>query len=137
MSQSRKHAPRVDEELERQAEGHTRGAPPGSRAEEWRESETPMEGEPEVTAAPQGDSLPRSDFPIHLTPYELEERSRFSRFLNRSTFPADRKELIRAARDSGAPDDVMDNLRRLPSGETFENAARAWAALDHKMDRRF
>jgi hypothetical protein len=137
MTQSRLHGPRVDDELKRQAEGHTRGAPPGSRAEEWREPEPPAEGEPEVSATPEADTQARSDLPQNMSPYEIEERSRFGQYLPRSLFPADRRELLRAAQEAGAPDDIIDDLRQLPSGETFENPARAWAALDHKLDQRF
>jgi hypothetical protein len=137
MTQSRKHAPRVDDELERQAEAHLKGAPPGGRAEEWREPEPPAEGEPEVGATPQADDLARSDADLHLTPRDIEERSRFSRYLARSAFPAKRKELLRAAREAGAPDDILEDLRRLPTDRIFETPARAWAALGHKIDQRF
>jgi hypothetical protein len=137
MTQSRKHTPRVDDELERQAEGHTSGGLTGGRAQEWRESETPLEGEPEVAQIPESDAEGLSDVPMNITPYELERRSRLARYLNRTAFPANRKELIRAAQDAGAPDDVIEDLRRLPSGEEFENPARAWAAIDHKLDQRF
>jgi hypothetical protein len=138
MTQSRKHTPRVDDALSRQAEGHLQGAPAGGRAEEWRESETPANGEPEVSQIPRDDTQSRSDVPLNLSPYEIEQRSRMSRYLNRTTFPADRRELIRAAQAADAPDDVIEELRKLPSGETFENATRTWAVLDQdKIDRRF
>ncbi|HEY7226373.1 MAG TPA: DUF2795 domain-containing protein [Micromonosporaceae bacterium] len=137
MTASRKHAPRVDDDLERQARAHLQGAATGARAEESREPEPPLNGEPEVAAVPEADTQGRSDIPMNLTPYEIEQRSRFSRYLARSTFPADRHELIRAAQAAGAPDDVIDEVRSLPSGVTFENPARAWAALDHRLDQRF
>jgi hypothetical protein len=134
MTQSRKHAPRVDDELKRGVEGHVQGNPPGGRAEEWREPEPPAEGEPEVTAVPQPDQQVRSDADLPFTPYEIEERSRFTRYLHRGMFPADRREILRAARDAGAPDDLIEDLRRLPTGETFATPARAWAALGHAAD---
>ena len=137
MTQSRKHPPRVDDELKRQVEGHTRGNPPGGRAEEWREPEPPAEGEPEVTAAPHADLQSRSDAELRQTPYDIDDRSRLSRYLNRDAFPANRKGLIRAARDAGAPADLMDELRRLPGDETFETAAQAWTALGHEPEQRF
>lgn len=138
MTQSRKHGPRLDDALDREAKAHTTGSPSGSRVEEWREAETPATDEPDVSANLSGDTDSRSDVPMNFSPYEIEQRSRFSRYLNRTTFPANRKELIRAAQEAGAPDDVLDELHQLPSGAVFENAARAWAALDHnKIDRRF
>ncbi len=137
MTQSRKHTPRVDDELERQAQGHLKGSPPGGRAEEWRESETPAEGEPEVSATPHADALSRSAADLHLSPYEIEERSRFSRYLVRSVFPANRGHLLAAAREADAPQDIIEDIRSLPDGEMFETPARAWAAIGHKIDQRF
>ena len=113
-------------------------APPGGRAHEWRDAEAPANGEPDVSTILRGDTESRSDIPMNFSPYEIEQRSRVARYLNRTTFPANRKDLIRAAQEAGAPDDVIEDLRGLPAGETFENASRAWAALDHnKLDRRF
>jgi hypothetical protein len=137
MTRSSKHTPRLDEELTREVESHLRGSPAGSRAEEWREPEPPADGEPEVTAAPQPDPLSRSDKPLDLTPEEVEARARFGRYLPRSAFPAERDALVHAAVRNHAPDDVIEQLRRLPVGRTFPTAARAWAALGHPLDRRF
>lgn len=137
MTQSRKHTGRVDDELERQARGYLEGAPPSARVEQWRDPETPVEGEPEVSAMPHPDPLSRSDVDLNLSPLEIEERSRFSRYLARSVFPAKRGQLLAAAREADAPDDIIEDLRRLPEGETFETPARAWAALHHKIDQRF
>jgi hypothetical protein len=137
MTRSSKHTPRVDEELTREVEAHLRGSPAGSRVEGWREPEPPVDGEPEVSAVPWPDPLARSDRPLELTPEEVEARSRFSRFLPRTVFPAHRETLVRAADAAGAPDDVIEQLRQLPAGRTFLTAARAWAALGHPLDRRF
>ena len=137
MTRSSTHTPRVDEELTREVEAYLRGSPGGSRVEEWREPEAAADGEPEVSAVPQPDPLSRSDRPLELTPQEVEGRSRFSRYLPRGVFPADREALVRAGRAANAPDDVIEQLRRLPAGRTFPTAARAWAALGHPLDHRF
>lgn len=137
VSESRKHPPRLDENLERGVEGHLQGSPPGGRAEDWREQEPPIEGEPDVTTRPEADPISRSDVPLVMTPREIEARSRFGRYLARTTFPAKREDLLRNARESKAPEDILEDLRRLPEDETFETVARAWAALGRSMDQRF
>src|SRR5258705_4583193 len=108
MTRSDKHTPRLDDELKREVEGHLQGSPAGSRAEEWREPESPADGEPEVTVAPQSDPVAWSDVPLHLTPNEIEERSRLGRYLPRSAFPADRGRLLPAARRAEAPDGLIE-----------------------------
>src|SRR5258705_10789092 len=97
MTRSSKRTRGVDGELAREVEPHLRGSLAGSRTEEWREPEPPADGDPEVSAIPQPDSLSRSDRPLELTPEEVEARSRFSRFLPRRAFPADRGGLGHAA----------------------------------------
>jgi uncharacterized protein DUF2795 len=134
---SDKHSPRVDDELRHEVDSHVRGSPAGSRAEEWHEPEPPAEGEPEASTTPEPDPYALSDGIIRLTPEEVEARSRFGRYLPRSVFPADRAALLRAAESSYAPDDVLEAVHRLPAGRTFPTAARAWAALGHRLDRRF
>ena len=137
MTRSSKYPPRVDEELTREVEPHLRGSLAGSRAEEWRDPESPADGEPEVSAIPQPDPFGRSDIPLDLTPEEIEARSQFSRHLPRSAFPAGRDALVHAARAAHAPDDVIEQVRHLPADRTFPTAARAWAALGHPLDHRF
>jgi hypothetical protein len=137
MTESRKHSPRQDEALGRDADEYLPGAPHDSRAEESRETETPLEGEPEISAVPHADPQSLSEIELTMTPEEIDDRSRFGRYLPRSLFPAKRKELLHAAREAGAPDDVLDEIRGLPTDEVFETPARAWAALSHKIDQRF
>ena len=137
MSESRKHAPRLDEALERQAEGHLQGGPAGGRAEEWRETENPAEGEPDVTFTPEPDAEGMTDVELVFTPDEIEARSRFGRYVAGPGFPATRDDMIHNAHEAGAPDDVIEDLQRLPAGERYETPARAWAALGRGMDERF
>ena len=137
MTDSSKHPPRVDEDLQRRSQGHLDGAPPGGRAQEWREPEPPAEGEPEVSATPHADSLSRSDVELELSPEELQARSRFGRYFARTSFPARRDQLLHDARQAQAPDDILEALSRLPAHQIFENATRAWAALGHPIGQRF
>ena len=55
---SDKHGSRLDEEMERETESVTRGAPVEARVEEWREKEGPGEGEP--VAQPRVDPDPEA-----------------------------------------------------------------------------
>ncbi len=137
MTQSRKHAPRMDDELERQVEGHLQGQPGDARVEGWRESEPADDRQPQVSTVPYPDPQSRSDVDLQFTPKEIEDRSRLGQYLPRTLFPANREELLRAAEDAGAPDDVLDEIRTLPADQTVETPARAWAALTHKIDQRF
>jgi hypothetical protein len=72
-----------------------------------------------------------------MTPEEVHWRSRLGTYLPRTIFPADRTQLLQAARNAQAPDDVVAELGQLPPAVTFENPARVWAALGHSMDQRF
>ena len=137
VSESRKHPPRVDDSLKRGVEGHLTGWLAGGRGEDWREPEPSIDGEPDVSSVPEADELSRSDVPQVMTPREIEARSRFGQYLARTTFPAKREDLLNNARASKAPEDILDDLRRLPEGETFETVARAWSALGRSMDQRF
>ena len=137
MTESSKHGPRLDDQLKREVEGNVTGSPAGSRAEEWRDLQPPAEGEPEVSAVPEPDPRSRSDADLDMTPEGIEGRSRLGRYLPRMAFPADRTALLDAATKAHAPDDILDELHRLPADETYETVARVWAALGHDLDRRF
>ena len=132
-----KHSARMDDRMRSEVEGLLQGSPADGRAEEWRETQSPADGQPEPSAVPEPDDIARSDAGLYLTPDELEQRSRLGRFLHRADFPTDRSGLLATARAARAPDDVLDELGRLPADKTFTTVARMWAALGHKLDRRF
>jgi hypothetical protein len=123
-----KHSPRVDDELAHEVDGIVKGTA-GGRAQEYREPEPPGEDQPEPTLVPEGDD--RGGVPQGMTPEEVELRSRFGRFINRSALPGDRDRLRRAAEQNEAPDDVLAEIDRLPSGVQFQTVSEAWAALGH------
>jgi hypothetical protein len=72
------------------------------------------------TGAPQG-----------MTSREVEQRSRLGRYITMSALPGDRAALRRNAEENEAPDDVLAELDRLPSGRKFRNVSEVWAALGH------
>jgi hypothetical protein len=118
---SSKHARWMDDLLAQELRD-LHGTSVGGRADEWRE--------PELLAADQSDSVvPSTD--------DHEARSRLGRYVPRSVFPANRDEIVAAARDSLAPDDVLAELSALDAGGTYQNVAQIWAGLGHGPDQRF
>src|SRR5207302_5195189 len=106
--------PRVDEELKHELRSIVQGSPVEARANEAREQEGPADGEPTPDALITGDRP--SATPDALGHDEIETRAELARHIEPSVFPADRPTLIASARRSGAPDDILASLERLPEG---------------------
>ena len=123
-----KHSPRVDDELAHEVDGVVKGTA-GGRAEEFREAEPAGDDQPETSMVPEGDD--GSGAPQGMTAEEVELRSRFGRYINRSALPGDRDRLRRDAEGNEAPDDVLAEIDRLPTGVRFQTVSEAWAALGH------
>jgi hypothetical protein len=126
-----KHSPRVDDELAHETDGIVKGTA-GGRVEEFREAEPSGEDQPESSIVPEGDD--GSGVPQGMTAEEVELRSRLGRFINRSALPADRDRLHLVAEENEAPDDVLEEIDRLPSGVQFRTVSEAWAALGHRNE---
>ena len=62
-------------------------------------------------------------------PADLERRAAIAEALGKEVWPADRDALLSRAEESNAPDRVLADLRRLPSGETIENVQDVARAL--------
>lgn len=129
-----KHGPRVDDEMAHEVRGLVQGGPVDGRGEEWHEPEPAGEDQPEATAPRTGEL--RGGAPAPLTSEEVEARSRFGKYIPLSALPGDRDGLLRAAQESEAPDDVLAELRRLPTDRRFETVSQAWAALGHHNEER-
>jgi hypothetical protein len=114
---SNKHGARIDDEMSDEVRGEVRGNP-GGRAEEWHLAEPSGDDQPDVTELLDVD--------------ESEQFTRFGRYVGRSALPGDRDALKRSAEDLNAPDDVLDDLDRLPAGTVFNNLAEAWTALGRR-----
>lgn len=130
-----KHGPRLDEEFAREVEGEVRGNPPSGRAQEWREPEPPAEGEPEATEVPEGHY--GTDTGDDRDPDYRDQRARVGQYLPRHVFPADRSNLIEAARRNEAPDDVIQTLNELSPETEYANAQELWQALQLPSGPRF
>src|SRR5439155_22248758 len=95
---SAKHSPRLDDELARETESMTRGAPVESRAEEWRMAEPPGDGEPLADARVAGDTRALAGA---LSIDEVEARADLAAALRPAAFPADAPTLPRVADEAG------------------------------------
>jgi hypothetical protein len=132
MERNTTHGFRIDDEMARETESLTRGAPIESRVEEWREAEPSGEDQPVADGILNGDAR---DTP-GLGHDEVELRSELAKRLRKSVFPASRQVLEEVAIDEQAPGPILDLLRRLPDGRTFENTQDVWTALGGSVEER-
>ena len=127
---SDKHSPRVDEELEHETRSLEQGAPIESRVEEYREQEGPGDDQPTPSAILTEDSG-------SLDLDDAETRSNIARFIDPSTFPADRERLLDNAEANNAPPAVLERLQALPGGRTYQGLPDVWATLGGTVEHRF
>ncbi|MGY1746829.1 DUF2795 domain-containing protein [Blastococcus sp. SYSU D00695] len=130
-SRSTKHNPRLDEEIEHEIQGMLK-AEHATRSHEWREAEPVAEGEPDLTADPTGTLV--GGVPVGMTEDAVVARAELARWLDRADFPADGPTLVEAALDHRATDAVVDELRRLPEGQTFERIGDVVRALGYPTE---
>src|SRR4051812_43182154 len=122
---SDKVSPRQDEQLKHDTEGLVRGGH-ATRAEEWKGSEPAGEDQPEVSRTPH--PQPGGDT-NGMTNADIEGRAELAKFLGRAPYPMVREQVLELVMDRQAPDRVVDEVRRLPSGRTFSNVQEIWTAL--------
>ncbi|GAB3194734.1 hypothetical protein GCM10027261_13330 [Geodermatophilus arenarius] len=130
-SRSNKHNPRLDEQLEHEIQGMLK-AERATRAEEFREVEPVAEGEPDIAANPAGTLV--GGVPVGMTEDAVVARAELARWLVRADFPNDGPGLVEAALDHRATDAVVDELRRLPEGETYERIGDVARALGYPTE---
>jgi hypothetical protein len=128
---SDKHSPRVDEELEHETRSLEQGAPVESRVEEHREQEGPGDDQPTPSALLTGGGTGSLDLD------DAEARSGIARFIDPSTFPADREGLLDNAEANNAPPAVLERLQALPAGRTYQALPDVWSALGGTVEHRF
>lgn len=122
---SSKHSPRVDDELEQETESITHSGQP-AHTEEWRETE-PMDESHLDTPADQAPGL---------TPAEIDRRSEIARYLPPPhELPATRGGLLSYLERTGAPDEVVAEIRRLPAGQEYTSAGQIARALGIPEER--
>ena len=60
---------------------------------------------------------------------DVEHRAALAEALGKEVWPADRDTLVAKAQEGNAPDRVLADLRRLPSGQQFDNVQDVARAL--------
>jgi hypothetical protein len=60
---------------------------------------------------------------------DVEHRAAIAEALGKEVWPADRDALVSKAQEGNAPDRVLADLRRLPSGQQFANVQEVARAL--------
>ena len=128
---STKHNPRLDDELEHEMQGMLK-ADRQTRAEEWREVEPSAEGDPDVDADPSGTLV--GGTPAGMDRDAVVARAELARWLDRADYPSDGPQLVEHARDHHAPDAVVEELQRLPSGQSFERIGDVVRALGYPTE---
>jgi hypothetical protein len=123
---SDKHSARVDEVLEHEVDGMMR-AGRETRGQQWNTGEPSGEDQPDVDLAP-GSTL-SGGVPDGMTEADVEQRAEIAGYLGKEVWPAGSEALVAKASELGAPDAVLDQLRRLPTSAVFDNVQDVWNAL--------
>ena len=133
---SDKHSARMDDALEAEVRGMmTAGRE--TRGEDWNSAEPSGEDQPDVDRVPDGTLA--GGVPDGMTELDVEQRSEIATALGKEVWPADAEALLLKAADTNAPERVLDTLRRLPAGRSYENLQQVWAELSggHVESHRF
>lgn len=123
---STKHGPVLDGEMANEVRGIVHGNGTGEDQPELSSEEE----QPDVGAGRDGGAPPG------MTYDEVEGRSRLGRYIPRSSLPGDREELVLGANSLNAPEDVIEQLASLPSGDRYQTVNEIWAALGHHNEER-
>ncbi len=121
-----KHNPRVDDAMAHDVDALLHGS-----AEESRSQEARLQEDPAVGPGRRFDEMRPG---VGITDSEIDARAELSRHVAPATFPATKEELLAAAADSHAPDDVLDALQGLPETEEFPNVQAVWQALGGNVE---
>jgi hypothetical protein len=130
---SDKQGPRLDDDLHDDTRSLEQGAPVEARVEEEREQEGPADDQPTPDARLAGGRATAASLDLD----DAEARADLARFLNPSTFPADREALLADATGNQASAQVLERIQALPAGRTFENVQEVWVALGGMVEHRF
>ncbi|MGK5681080.1 DUF2795 domain-containing protein [Actinoplanes sp. URMC 104] len=106
----------MDEEMANEVRGMVQGVT-GGRVDEHRLAEPSAEDQPEVSG---------------VLAEEVNDLSRFGRYIGLSALPGDRETLRQSAETLNAPDDVLADLDSLPADTEYRNVAEIWSALGRR-----
>lgn len=111
---------RQDDEMKHQLQGLLRSGHP-TRTEEWYDPEPTAEDDPEVASGPV--PRPGSTGATDGLRFEL------ARYLARTAFPAQRRDLLRTLDQRHAPDRLTDLVAGLPPDRTYRTVEDVVRAL--------
>lgn len=121
-----KHGPLQDENLKGETQGLEK-AEHETRSEAWRAQEASGEDQPDVDRAPDDTFTGAS--PPGMSSGDVEGRAEIAMYVDRSTYPAGRDDLVAEMRENNAPDRLIGQADRLPEGQEFQNVQEVWEAL--------
>lgn len=124
---STKHSPLQDDVLKAESEQLEQGG--DSRAEEWRRPEEGRDDAEQPIAPPANDPHATGGTPPGMDAADVRGRSELARWLQPSAFPADRERLLHSAKETAAPDWVVEAVQGLPEGASYDNVQDVWRAL--------
>jgi Protein of unknown function (DUF2795) len=130
---SDRHGFRLDDEMSDEVESLVRSGRE-ARADEGRAMEGPADDEPITDFRTASASEP--PVPNALSREEAEERGFLADNLDLRVFPADRDALIASAEQKFAPAQILERLRTLPHGKTYQTVAEVWEALGGRTEHR-
>lgn len=130
---SDKHGPRQGDQLAHEVEGLERGGH-STHAEEWKDPEPSGVDQPDVDLVPDGTL--EGGVPAGMSVQDVEGRSEVAAALGKEIYPTTGREAVRQAVANNAPDRVVDLLRRLEPGESFQNVQQIWTALAGHVEQR-
>jgi Protein of unknown function (DUF2795) len=132
---SDKHSPLVDDQLKHETEGLVH-AGHGTHAEEWKDAEPSGEDQPDADLAPAGTL--HGGTPPGMESDDVEGRAELAGYVGKDPYPMRREQILDLVIDRQAPDRVIDLVRRLPSGQQFQNINEVWTAIGgHVESERF
>ena len=121
-----KHNPRVDDAMAHDVDSLLHGSAEESRSQEARLQEYPAVGPGRRFDEPRPG--------VGVSDAEIDARAELSRHVAAASFPATKDELLAAAAESHAPDDVVESLQGLPEHEEFGNLQAVWQALGGNVE---
>ncbi|MFR9676588.1 DUF2795 domain-containing protein [Streptomyces sp. TR06-5] len=117
-----------DDEMKHELQGLLRSGHP-TRSETWYDPEPEADDDPRLTT---GGPVPPEGSPERAEAEAEALRSDLARHLGRSTFPADRRTVLRTLLADHAPDELVETARELPTGGRYRNVQDVVTALGRR-----
>jgi hypothetical protein len=133
VERGNKRSPRIDDEMDRETRALLQSGSDESRTEEALVKEGELEDEVAAAGPTWAEGAAAAGDPSEA---EVELRSEVARALRPSVFPATGAQLVAAAAQRFAPDEVIDLLRGLPGDATFPTVEAVWEQAGGRREHR-